>query len=172
MVYTQFQDESTTIQQENYSNQGTSTQLLTNVNPITQQTSSWVTPVASEPIVILLCNILIPGLGHVLLGQYKKGIVIWVLWQIINTFVWLSVMLIIGLPLLLIPLIQIFIILYDGYALAQRANKGIPLMEGECATSWATLGVSRVCDQVFTNSNLDQCPLEWTNKMQSLQYTS
>jgi hypothetical protein len=167
MQYSQFQDETTTIQQENYINQGTSTQLLTHVNPITQQTSSWVTPMTTEPIIILLCNILIPGLGHVLLGQYKKAIVIWVLWQFVNTFVWLSVIFIFGIPLLLIPLFQFFVILYDGYALAQRANKGIPIMEGECATFWAKLGVSRVCDQVFTNSNLEECPLEWTNKMQS-----
>ena len=95
---------------------------------------------------------------------------IWALWGLINTTIIILASFLIGIPLLIIPFIQFFIIMYDSYVLAERANKGIPVMEGECATSWIKPGLSLLCKPVFNHTNLDECPQEWINKMQNIQY--
>eukprot|EP01080_Neovahlkampfia_damariscottae_P000695 gene695-8947_t len=170
MSYTQFQDEQEYTQQNTTSQNVQYTQQPSLVNPITHQDTSWVIPASNEPVLAVLANLFIPGLGHVLIGQYKKGIMIWVLFGIINSIIAILACFLIGIPLLIVPLIQFIVILYDCGVLADRLKRGIPVMEGECATSLIKPGLSLVCKPVFNNTNLDECPQEWVSKMQSIQY--
>jgi TM2 domain-containing membrane protein YozV len=140
------------------------------INPITLQQSSWVTPACSEPLIVLLCNFIMPGLGQILLGQVKKGLFMMIFYMICNTII-IVIASFTGIGIILIPLLFIHwgVILLDGQILADRAKRGIPIMQGECATPWAKFGLSTILDQepVFSNTKLEECPQEWISKMQS-----
>jgi TM2 domain-containing membrane protein YozV len=140
------------------------------INPITMQQSSWVTPACSEPLIVLLCNFIMPGLGQILLGQVKKGLFMMIFYMICNTVI-ILIASFTGIGIILIPLLFIHwgVILLDGQILADRAKRGIPIMQGECATPWAKIGLSTFLapDPVFSNTKLEECPQEWISKMQS-----
>eukprot|EP01080_Neovahlkampfia_damariscottae_P003558 gene3558-6293_t len=139
------------------------------VNPMSKQ-SNWVKPIAVEPVLVFICNIFAPGLGHILLGQHKKGIMLLTIYGIMSIIIWPLTCFLVGIPLLIIPLVHIILILYDGQILADRAKRGIPIMEGECGTSLIKPFLSLVCNPVFNNSDLEDCPRDWMKKMQNIEH--
>jgi hypothetical protein len=166
------QSTTTELPQQSYSSQNVNSPM----NPITLQHSSWVTPICSEPLLTLVLNFVIPGLGHVVLGQIKKGIFMMVLFFISEFFMILIITLTGGIGLILLPLLFIHwcIILMDGQLLASRLKNNVPIMHGECGTVLVKPGLSWVLspEPVFSNSRFEELPSEWILKMQSLQQSS
>eukprot|EP01080_Neovahlkampfia_damariscottae_P005965 gene5965-9964_t len=146
-------------------------QPMNPVNPITHQQTSWVTPTSVEPILVLLCNFFLPGLGHIVLGQYKKGIAFLITFMVIDFIIVIIASLTGGIGLILYPILFVPFCIYliDGQILADRSKRGFPLMHGECGTSWAKPGLSLIMsDKVFCHANLDECPEEWVSRMQQM----
>ena len=75
--------------------------------------------------------------------------------------------------IILFPILLVLwgIYLVDGQLLADRLKRGLPIMQGECGTSWAKPGLSCLMSEpVFSNQNIDECPQEWITKMQQIHY--
>ena len=78
-----------------------------------------------------------------------------------------------GIGIILFPILLVLwgIYLVDGQLLADRLKRGLPIMQGECGTSWAKPGLSCLMSEpVFSNQNIDECPQEWITKMQQIHY--
>jgi hypothetical protein len=142
----------------------------TQINPITGSSTSWVQPSNIEPLVVLLCNFFLPGLGHIVMGQHKKGIAILIIWMISYVIFTILASLLVGIVLVPFLVIHMGIILYDGIVLAERMKNGFPIMQGECATSWIKPGLSCIVtpDTVFNHNNLEECPSEWISTMKQI----
>eukprot|EP01080_Neovahlkampfia_damariscottae_P009450 gene9450-1656_t len=130
----------------------------------------WVKPLLKEPIVVTLLNILQPGLGHIALGQWKKGFGIAAFSLVANTIAITLCAFLVG--FLIIPFVMLFdspIVLYDGWTMASRSKKGYPILEGECATKYIKMPSSLFCSPVFLNTNEDECPKEWLEKINEFE---
>lgn len=142
--------------------------------PIGSQTS-WCQPllpgqgIEKNPVVILLVALfLIPGGGHFLLGQTKKGLFYIIFLIIANFILAILIQLIIGLCLLPVLLIYVIMIAMDAYHLSVRLQKGAPgIMQGECTNSWALFGINSFVapDPCFLNTDPSNCPQEWQQAM-------
>jgi hypothetical protein len=139
-------------------------------NPFTGSTTSWVQPTNIEPIIVLLANFFLPGLGHIILGQHKKGIAILILWIISYAIFTVLASFLVGIVFLPFLIIHMGIVLYDGIVLAERVKNGYPIMQGECSTSWIKLGLSCIVspDPVFNHNNLEECPSDWVTTMKQI----
>jgi hypothetical protein len=168
------------IKEENYSplseyfkEEGVETQEMEPLefnNTENLEPNHWVSPYITNPWIILLANLVQPGFGHILMGQTKKGFGILLLSIIGDSILFFLCFLWIG--FLILPFVYIFeywVILYDGWVLSKRLHEGIPVMEGECSTKWVKPGLSYFVDPVFNHSVVDECPVEWINKIDEVK---
>ena len=137
------------------------------VNPMSGSSTSWARPAISEPLIVLLCNLFMPGLGHILLGQTTKGIVIMISWFILYTVIVVLASLVIGIFLIPLIVVHIGIILYDGQVLADRVKRNYPIMVNENSTSWMKL----ITFGGFNHNNIDECPQEWISVQNQINQT-
>ena len=134
---------------------------------------NWVKTWIKEPIVVTILNIILPGLGHMALGQFKKGLGIAAFSLVANTIAFSLCIFLVG--FLMIPFVMIFdspIVLYDGWTMASRAKKGYPILEGECATKYIKMPSSLFASPVFLNTNEDECPKEWLDKINEFEQSN
>ena len=131
----------------------------------------WIKPMITNPWIILLLNLIQPGLGHILMGQINKGIGIIIISLISDFFVIGLCFILIG--FFLIPFLfffDFFIILYDGWMISKRLENGYPVMHGECSTKYIKyFGLNYFIDPLFVNSNENECPIEWKDKMHEIK---
>eukprot|EP01080_Neovahlkampfia_damariscottae_P012095 gene12095-5588_t len=133
------------------------------VNPMNGSSSSWAQPGTTEPIIIFLCNLFFPGLGHILLGQVTKGILIIVSWIVLYTTIIVLSSFLIGLIFIPLLIVHMGIVLYDGQVLADRVKRGYPIMQEENSTSWMKM-INFF--RGFNHNNINECPQEWISKQQ------
>ena len=131
----------------------------------------WVQPSSSlfkDPAAVLVLNIMVTGLGHMFMGQERKGIA----YFITNIIAWiLMTMSMVGILILPLFLYWHWMILLDGYTLAQRLRMGFPILKGECTNRWAKFGIGWMMGKntiLFNHNNIDECPQEWLDTMHQL----
>jgi len=118
----------------------------------------WIQPTSSptSPIIVFLIGFLIvPGLGHLLIGQTQKGIS-YIIGSIVGGFIFaILCMFLVGVCFLPCTLIWSICIVVDGYQMAERLSRGVEIGQGECANVIATYGLkATVSGPVFVNENL------------------
>jgi TM2 domain-containing membrane protein YozV len=127
----------------------------------------WVEPTSSQldPIIAVILSLLVlPGLGHILIGQTQKGIS-YVIHFVIAWFiiVFLSVFFI-GIYFLPCLFVWEILILIDAYKIGVKLKEGSPVMQGECANKFAAIGLGSyglVQGPIFDNSDPTNVPAEW-----------
>lgn len=165
--------------QQPYAQQISTTQPNVTTQPIvTQSENPWVDPKdvsVNEPVLVLLLNFLIPGLGTALMGQVKKGLI-----HVLLAFLVPFVLMIFA----FIPIIggiifsfgsMIWVIgwrvitMHDGYVIATRIQRNIPVMKGECGNRFAMLLLSQFMAPLPVFVTGENAPNEWTQAMQRVQ---
>ncbi|KAG2381359.1 hypothetical protein C9374_006348 [Naegleria lovaniensis] len=135
--------------------------------PITQE--SYVNVQGVEPILVLLCSFLMPGLGHLIIGMQSKGAVYFIVNFIMGIIIAATSWIFVGLAFIPFVFVYFILIMIDSYVLADRLKKGYPVLKGECyfrVTSW---GVSLLEKKspVFVHG-VDE-PLEWQQKCEQVR---
>ena len=158
--------------QNNYAYPTTNATIPTTISnttqiPITQE--SYVNVQGVEPILILICSFLMPGLGHLVMGQQSKGAIYFGVNFVIGIIIAATAWIFVGLAFIPFALIYVMLIMIDSYVLADRLKKGYPVLKGECyfrITSW---GVSLLEKKspVFVHG-VDE-PLEWQQKCEQVR---
>ena len=96
------------------------------VNPMNPQQTNIAKPESSKALTVFIFNLLLPGLGHVVLGQYNKGLFLMSFWFVSLIVVCVLIPLTLGIFGLFIPVlgfIWIFAIV-DGQILIDKFEKG------------------------------------------------
>mmetsp|Transcript_9471 Transcript_9471/g.14007 ORF Transcript_9471/g.14007 Transcript_9471/m.14007 type:complete len:135 (-) Transcript_9471:27-431(-) len=106
-----------------------------------------------SPIVILLLTLLFPGLGHILMGQQKKGIMLLVYSIIFCTVVVILCYVLVGLFLLPFYFIYYMFIILDAVKLAERQEKGMTIMQGESYYKIAGIGMGPFFQHAFVTGS-------------------
>jgi TM2 domain-containing membrane protein YozV len=158
----------TTYQQSGYA--GTS-QPVVYSEPVTTmivEGEAWVPQsdmICKDGFIVLILNLIFPGLGHVLLGQRVKGITFFVGIMLCYVLVMVFAILLIGI-FFLIPVIFIWIgSMIDGYNLGERVKKGYPIMKGELSAPWIKYTGAGLFVKPSFVTDSDQAPSEWHNRM-------
>lgn len=99
-------------------------------------------PSQHSAMVILILSLLMPGLGHIMLGQQKKGVIILIQSMIFMFVVVVLCYVFVGIFLVPFWLVYFMFVLLDGVKLAERQERGLTLMEGECYYKMVKLGLT------------------------------
>ncbi|KAL9644965.1 hypothetical protein ABK040_004458 [Willaertia magna] len=135
--------------------------------PIPDQ--AWVKVKGVDPIVVALANIICPGLGHAMIGQYSKAITYFVINFLLSLIIGLLAVIVIGFFLIPIQLIYYVYIIIDGYKVSERLRKGYPVLKGECYSKVTTLFVPLVekLSPVFVYGESGE-PMEWKQRCDAI----
>jgi hypothetical protein len=122
----------------------------------------------SKPFAIALLNLAFPGLGTVLMGQTKKGAVQLLMGLLLSDLLliafmmawipvigWITVLVILGIMNIWSMALKL-ITCHDGYVIAQKIDRGLPVMQYECGNWFATFGMDLVFDSecMFISENV------------------
>jgi TM2 domain-containing membrane protein YozV len=134
-----------------------------------QFSDQWIEPVnpPNAIIAVLLSIFTFAGIGHMYLGQFKKG-VSYLVTVITFWFVIILLTLLFGVGLLFIWVIYVWaiFIIIDSYQMAKRLQNRIPIMQGECHNIVSKFGVGLfVTGPTFVTGKSD-APIEWKQRMQ------
>jgi hypothetical protein len=116
----------------------------------------------SKPFAIALLNLAFPGLGTVLMGQTKKGAIQLLMGLLLSDLLlvafmiswipvvgWITVLIILGIMNIWSIALKL-ITCHDGYVIAQKIDRGLPVMQYECGNWFATFGMNLVFDSECT----------------------
>ena len=139
----------------------TTTPIVTNTT-VQVTDESYVKVQGVEPALVLLCNLVFPGLGHFVIGQQSKGAIYLVVSVVLTTILAVLCAFFIGIPLIPLVLIYNILVMIDGYVIADRIRKGYPVLKGECYCRITSWGVSLVETKspVFVHGSADE-PAVW-----------
>lgn len=129
---------------------------------------AWIEPNGKQntvhPALVTIVNFFLPGVGHLMIGQYNKALYYILAYFGLALVVGLLACIMIGFVFL--PLVIVFwiVIMHDGYVMADRLYNGYPIMAGECATGIATIGVGAFEKTPVFTTNSSNVPDEWRER--------
>ncbi|KAL0486993.1 mutL [Acrasis kona] len=128
-----------------------------NPAPLSGFSVEYIQPQGASPILAaLLSFFVLPGVGHVYAGQHNKGLSIIIMYLILSFSVVLLCLLLIGYCLLPLLFVYNIFIALDVLNIANRLERGIPVKDGECTNTIATVGLgmfSFIKGSVFVNED-------------------
>lgn len=131
--------------------------------------SSWIEPretlyYSNKPWIPLLCSLLVPGSGHLLIGQFKKAAFYM---SAFYTFLLIAISLcIVYVGFFLLPLVFAYyvVIFMDLQVLVNRLENAHAIMEGECGNKFALWGLIFVVEKPFMTGDMANAPEEYINR--------
>ncbi|KAG9394139.1 hypothetical protein J8273_4241 [Carpediemonas membranifera] len=112
-------------------------------NPSTETPNNkpWATPILSGHLLnAFFVSLLIPGIGHLFIGQHQKATVYLLLFWLTASLGLVTVQIFVGIAFFVIAALLYVMIQLDCFLLVRRLRRGLPVCEGECAFLIATLG--------------------------------
>jgi len=149
--------------------QSDQTQPTQNVDthPTHDPNEAYVSPLSSglDPTLVLVCSFIMPGLGHLVIGQQSKAALYFVT-HFLMSILTAALMFLFFTGVLIIPiqLIYLIMVMIDSYYVAERLKKGYAVMKGECWSRFTAAGVSLIEKKspVFVYGVNE--PLEWKQR--------
>lgn len=145
----------------------------TGTNYSSNSPNPWVQGKNMDPALVVVLNLLCLGLGHILMGQERKGGSIIIATFGVSFAVMIPVMLIAVLAAgpfgifavyAVIPLVWIWAIAVhiDGYKIAKRIKEGYPVQQGESINGFVSIGTGFLLGgRPRFHHNSEQKPREW-----------
>ena len=129
----------------------------------------WIEPTYLHPILTTFINFLLPGLGHIFMGQTKKGKALIIIYISLFSLTFILSLFLFGILFLPFLFFYFLNILYDGFILSKRIRSNYLVMEGECTTSLIKFGLSIFLNKntlIFNHNKKNECPKLWCSMNQ------
>jgi TM2 domain-containing membrane protein YozV len=127
----------------------------------------WLDPKTHDihPILSLIVNFFLPGIGHVIFGQVNKGVSLFLAYMLMSFAISFLIFFFIGICLIPVLLVFWVLVMVDGWQMNSRLHRGIPIMKGECSDKFvAKCSGLLPGDYVFVNKHPDQLPSDYSTR--------
>eukprot|EP00761_Pharyngomonas_kirbyi_P011301 gb/GECH01011326.1/.p1 GENE.gb/GECH01011326.1/~~gb/GECH01011326.1/.p1 ORF type:complete len:312 (+),score=110.17 gb/GECH01011326.1/:1-936(+) len=140
---------------------------LSDMNGTGTNSYPWIHPKPAYPLLVAICSFILPGVGHMLLGQHRKGLWLFVLSSLFSIL--MAIMsrgVFLALFHCFIFIIYSIILAIDAFRTAKRIRQGYPLYHGECDNVFVTALLKEFSwmgkdTPVFNRRVAAECPSEW-----------
>eukprot|EP00689_Sawyeria_marylandensis_P001699 EC822240.1.p1 GENE.EC822240.1~~EC822240.1.p1 ORF type:complete len:175 (+),score=58.82 EC822240.1:45-569(+) len=131
----------------------TPTQSYQQNNLVLPDRNDWIFPSndSFDPLIPTILTLILPGVGHILIGQIKKGIFYFIFWYILSIIIGFIVgfTLFLLCPLFIVLYGYLIFILVDVFQLATKLKSGQPIHQGECSNIIAKLFVNLIVGESY-----------------------
>lgn len=129
--------------------------------------STWIEPRETfyfKPFIPLLCSLIVPGSGHLLIGQFKKAVFYFGSFYSLWFLTFALSLIYIGIFLLPVVFAYYIVIFLDVKFLVDRLESAHAIMEGECGNRFALWGLWCAVEHPFLSGDLGNAPEEYINR--------